>query len=409
VAALFNVTVQVLVALLPNVNGAQASELICTGADALRVKVWETPLSVAVNKAVWSEVTAATVAVNVALLSPAPILTFPGTVTFALLLNSVTLVGLVAAAVNAAVQVEVPGAFTVAGEQIKLLNWAAAAKLMVACWLWPLRVAVTMALWLLLTVPEVAVKVALLWPDATVTLAGTVSNVLLLASATVAALVAALFKVTVQVLEAPLPKVEGAQPSEVSWAGATRLKVLVLVTPAALAVTTPVWLVLTCAPVAVKLLLVCPEATVTLEGTVRLALLLESDTANPLPEAAPVNATEQEVLPGVLMVELVQLRLLKERLTGREIVPEPPLEGIEVPTAVVATTFVSWIEIGLLEGFAASWNVADPTVPSAITVLLNPTMRTLRQFVGEGEQETDFPALVVDAPATTVTLVISEE
>jgi len=121
-AALFNVTVQVLVALLPNVEGAQATELICAGADALRVKVWETPLSVAVNKAVWSEVTAATVAVNVALLSPAPILTFPGTVTFALLLNSVMLVGLVAAAVNAAVQVEVPGAFTVAGEQIKLLN-----------------------------------------------------------------------------------------------------------------------------------------------------------------------------------------------------------------------------------------------------------------------------------------------
>jgi len=100
-------------------------------------------------------------------------------------------------------------------------------------------------------------------------------------------------------------------------------------------------LVLTSAPVAVKLLLLCPEATVTLEGTVRLALLLESDTANPLPEAAPVNATEQEVLPGVLMLELVQLRLLKEIVTGREIVPEPPVGGIEVPPAVVATTLVS--------------------------------------------------------------------
>lgn len=90
-----------------------------------------------------------------------------------------------------------------------------------------------------------------------------------------------------------------------------------------------------------KVLLVCPEATVTLEGTVRLALLLESDTVNPLPEAAPVNVTEQEVLPGVLMVELVQLRLLKATVTGREIVPEPPLEGIEAPPAVVATTPVS--------------------------------------------------------------------
>jgi hypothetical protein len=72
-----------------------------------------------------------------------------------------------------------------------------------------------------------------------------------------------------------------------------------------------------------------------------LALLLESDTANPLPEAAPVSVTEQEVLPGVLMVELVQLRLLKAIVTGREIVPEAPLEGMELPPAVVATTLVS--------------------------------------------------------------------
>ena len=80
----------------------------------------------------------------------------------------------------------------------------------------------------------------MLWPDATVTLAGTVSNPLLLASETVAALVAALFNVTVQVLDALLPRVEGAQASDVSCAGATRLKVLVLFTPPALAVTTPV-------------------------------------------------------------------------------------------------------------------------------------------------------------------------
>ena len=85
-------------------------------------------------------------AVKVALLSPEPILTLPGTVMFALLLASVTLVALEAAAVNVAVQVEVPGAFTVAGEQLRLLNWAVAARLMVACLLWPLRVAVTVAL-----------------------------------------------------------------------------------------------------------------------------------------------------------------------------------------------------------------------------------------------------------------------
>jgi len=68
------------------------------------------------------EVTAARVAVKVALLSPEPILTLPGTVTLALLLVSVTLVALEAAVVNVAVQVEVPGAFTVVDEQLKLLS-----------------------------------------------------------------------------------------------------------------------------------------------------------------------------------------------------------------------------------------------------------------------------------------------
>jgi hypothetical protein len=162
------------------------------------------------------EVTAATVAVNVALLSPVPILTLPGTVMLVLVLDNVTLAALEVAAVMAAVQVEVPGALTVDGEQVRLLIWTVAARLIVDCLPWPLRVAVTMALWLLLTIPEAAVKVLLLWPNATVTLVGTVSNPLLLASVTVVALVAALFKVTVQVLDALLPKVEGAQASEFS-------------------------------------------------------------------------------------------------------------------------------------------------------------------------------------------------
>ena len=94
----------------------------------------------------------------------------------------------------------------------------------------------TIAFWLLLTVPEVAAKVALLWPDATVTLAGTVSDALLLASETVAALVAAWFSVRVQVLDALLPSVEGAQASEVSCAGAMALSVNVWETPLRVAV-----------------------------------------------------------------------------------------------------------------------------------------------------------------------------
>ena len=74
-------------------------------------------------------------AVKVAVLRPAPTLTLPGTLTLALLLDSVTLAALAVAAVKVTVQAEVPGAFTVAGEQLKLLICAAAARLIVDGWL----------------------------------------------------------------------------------------------------------------------------------------------------------------------------------------------------------------------------------------------------------------------------------
>ena len=98
---------------------------------------------------------------------------------------------------------------------------------------------------------------------------------------------------------------------------------------------------LTCAAVAVKLLEVCPAATVTLDGTVRLVLLLESETVNPPEGAVPVNETVQGVFPGVLIVKLVQFSVLRETDTGSVIVPEPPLAGMEVPAAVDATGPVS--------------------------------------------------------------------
>jgi hypothetical protein len=177
------------------------------------------------------ETTAATEVLNVVPVSPAPILTLLGTVTLVLLLCSATVAALEVGAVSATEQMVVPGEATVPDAQERLLSCVTAVKLMTACWLCPLRVAVTVAFWLLLTVPEVAVKVALLWPDATTTLAGTVSDALLLASATVAALAAALFNVTVQVLEALLPSVEGVQANDVSCAGAEAVTVNVCETP----------------------------------------------------------------------------------------------------------------------------------------------------------------------------------
>jgi hypothetical protein len=151
----------------------------------------------------------------------------------------------------------------------------------------------------------------------------------------------------------------------------------------------------------VKLAVVCPEVTVTLEGTVRLALLLESGTANPPDWAAEFRVTVHGVLPGVLMVRFVQLTEL--RTGGSVIVPETPLEGIDVPPAVEATTAVTWIGIVLAEGFDATWKVAVATVPSPIVVVVSPNTRHKLPL-----QETDLPAAVAALPVTTVTPVISE-
>jgi hypothetical protein len=74
----------------------------------------------------------ATVAVNEVLLNPAPTPTLPGTVMLPLLLDKVTVAPPAgAAAVSVTVQLEVPGAFTVAGEQLKLLGCAVTVNAMV--------------------------------------------------------------------------------------------------------------------------------------------------------------------------------------------------------------------------------------------------------------------------------------
>ena len=65
---------------------------------------------------------APTVAVKVALLSPAAMATLAGTVTLVLSLSRATLAELEAPAVKVAVQVEVPGPVTVDGEQLRLLS-----------------------------------------------------------------------------------------------------------------------------------------------------------------------------------------------------------------------------------------------------------------------------------------------
>jgi len=62
--------------------------------------------------------------------------------------------------------------------------------------------------------------------------------------------------------------------------------------------------------VAVKAALVCPAATVTLDGTVTLVLLLVSTTLTPPESAGPVRLTVQGELLGALTVGGEQFKLL---------------------------------------------------------------------------------------------------
>ncbi len=145
-----------------------------------------------------------------------------------------------AALLRVTVQVEVPGAFTLAGVQDKPLRVVAAFRFTDALLLCPFQLAVTVAVWSLLTVPAVAVKVPLLDPALIVMLAGTLNRPRLLDKATVAVLVAALLSVTVQVALCPVPRIPGVQLNADNCAGATRFNVNVCVTPPALAVITAV-------------------------------------------------------------------------------------------------------------------------------------------------------------------------
>jgi hypothetical protein len=176
-----------------------------------------------------------------------------GMLTFGLLLVIATVApARGAAALSVTVQVVLPGALTVPGEQVRPLITRLGVRTSVAVWLAPLSVAVTITFSVLFTVPVEAVKFVLLWPAVNVTLEGTVSAALPLARATEVATAAGLFKVTVQLLLALLPSVEGVQERLTKVAGALAVSVNVCVLLPSVAVSNAVWSEATAATVAVN-------------------------------------------------------------------------------------------------------------------------------------------------------------
>jgi hypothetical protein len=163
---------------------------------------------------------------------PAVTATLAGTVTLALLLDKATVDPPAGAAdVSVTVQLEVPGAFTVAGEQLKLPGCVVTVRATVEDWLTPFREPVTVTFCALLTVAVVAGKSTLLWLAGMVTLGGTANAVLLLLMDTITALVAALFNETVQLVDELLPSEVGEHDTELSCAGALADRVKVTKVP----------------------------------------------------------------------------------------------------------------------------------------------------------------------------------
>jgi hypothetical protein len=148
-------------------------------------------------------------------------------------------------------------------------------------------VAVTVALWVVLIVPAVAVNVAEVPLAGTVTDAGTVSEALLSERATLDPPAgAALFRVTVQVVEAPEFTLVGLHAKLETKIGATRLNGALWEAPFKVAVTVAFWVVFTVPAVAVKVAEVPLAGTVMDAGTVSEALLSESATTDPPAGAA---------------------------------------------------------------------------------------------------------------------------
>jgi hypothetical protein len=129
-------------------------------------------------------------------------------------------------------------------------------------------------------------------------------------------------------------------------------------------------------------------------------------------QATPVFALPVTVAVNSLLCDAVRVALkgltptliLGGGAPGSETVPVPPLAGIELPAAVEATTPVIWMGMDVVDGFAAIWNVATATVPSAIVVELKPSRRQPLT-----EHVTLLPAFIAEGPLTTVTPVMSEE
>jgi hypothetical protein len=165
------------------------------------------------------------------------------------------------------------------------------------------------------TAVVVAVKFAAVLPDATVTLPGTVAAVLLLLKLTINPPAgAALVSVTVPCEDVPptiLVGFSATADNDAAGGGDVTVRVVVRVTPPALAVMLAEVDVVTAVVVIAKVAVVLPCATVTLAGTVAALLALLRVTGNPPAGAGAVSVTVPVDALGPVTVDGLTLTALK--------------------------------------------------------------------------------------------------
>ena len=258
-AAAERVTVHVEVAPDATVAGAHASEdTIGRAACTVTEAVLELPFKAAVTVTVWLAVTVPALALKLPAVAPAATVTDVGTVSAVLLSDSVTALPPVgAAAERVTVHVELPPEAIVPGVHpndvtIVVADGVTVTKVVFEL---PFSDAAKVTAWFAVTVPAVAVKLAVVAPPATVPDVGTVSAVLLPEMDTVVPPVGAACEiVTVQVDLLPETIVAGVHTNDVTVAVVVGVTVMeaVFELPFSDAVTVAAWLAVTVPALAVK-------------------------------------------------------------------------------------------------------------------------------------------------------------
>ena len=324
VAAPLNDTEHVMLAPALTLAAVQKNSLRLTtaGATTLSEMVFVTPFSVALTVAILFAVTVPALAVKLALVPPAAMLTDAGTLSAEVAPElSDTVMALVAAPLNDTVQLTLAPALTLVAVQLIPLRLTAAGTttLSETLFVTPFSVALTVALVFAGTVPAFAVKLALVPPAAMLTDAGTLStDAALELSATVVAAAAVPLNETVQVTLAPEFTLAAPQliPLRLTLAAGTTLSETLFVTPFSVAVIVALVFAVTVPAFAVKLALVPPAAMLTDAGTLSTDAALELSATVVAAAAVPLNETVQVTLAPELTLAVPQLIPLRLTLAA---------------------------------------------------------------------------------------------